>query len=410
MTKHVGPPTYVYWSAARRVWVGRFAYRCPECDRVLWPRKYSPYHEHSRDAYKAIGWAALWRQRWIREHKERHVTKARERAPRLWSAVRAYLTDKRTRGRSSWRIEASMCRRIFRRFGGITPIDRIKSHDVQRWRDDLIRNDLSPRTVNAYMALLAGIYHHANRLGADVSVPTRGIRRLDERKDRPPLTLSATQVRALFATLPAYERRQGPSMRAPSVPLRGLMLIAYYTLQREGSVFGVRWEDVNLDERLIVFPATKNWRHVGRVRVPIDGALLAYLQTHHPGPGASGYVHPNRAGQPYSDARKAWRTLIALTNIRLDRLARMRRRHGLSPLAEPIPPHFPLNNLRHTGASHLARSGAVSAQAVVEMMGDLSLATVERWYFNVGVEGVREDVRRARAHPELAAIERIAGR
>jgi integrase len=49
-------------------------------------------------------------------------------------------------------------------------------------------------------------------------------------------------------------------------------------------------------------------------------------------------------------------------------------------------------NFRHTGASHIAQRGKTPAHllAVVQMMGDTSVATVNRHYFKMEPELMRE--------------------
>ena len=68
-------------------------------------------------------------------------------------------------------------------------------------------------------------------------------------------------------------------------------------------------------------------------------------------------------------------------------------------------------NFRHTGASHIAQRGKTPAHllAVVKMIGDTSVATVNRHYFNIEPELMQELMlgwKRPDVHiPSLASAE-----
>lgn len=64
-------------------------------------------------------------------------------------------------------------------------------------------------------------------------------------------------------------------------------------------------------------------------------------------------------------------------------------------------------NFRHTGASHIAQRGKTPAHllAVVQMMGDTSVTTVNRHYFKMEPDLMREFVfGRARPNVDVASI------
>jgi len=298
--------------------------------------------------------------------------------------------------------------------GGDAEPDRMTADHVLRWRRELRRaRSLSPASANAYTALLKMILNHGIRRGRIKRSPAEHVTPLPVQRPDPE-TLTVEQMAALLEALADFERyqereRQQRKVRpmgtgTPSaVPLRGIVLTAYYTLARTRNVLELRWEQVDLEHRLIRFPETKNTRRAGvRVVAPMREPLHRYLVTARP-VDAGGWVFPSPAGRPYRDVRKAWRRLLGMAN---DRLAQAAAELGVAP--NLIPPGFRLYNLRHTGASHLAASGAMSAAEIAELMGDTRVETVERRYFRLDVERIRRGLERAATDEELAEVDRRA--
>lgn len=291
--------------------------------------------------------------------------------------------------------------------GRETPADNLTADRVLEWRRRL-RHDrkLGKVSANAYLGILKMILNHAVRRGRLATNPATAVTALPVQHPAPS-TLTVEQVRALFAALPAFENAQKRCQEArrtrpmgagsPSyVPLRGIVLTAYYTLARTGNVLRLRWEQIDLENGVIRFPQTKNTRRAGvRVVAPMRTPLRAYLSGL---PGShSGWVFPSPTGEPYVDVRKAWKALLKLADAELVKAGNM-----------PIPVMFRLYNLRHTGASHLAASGAMSAAEIAELMGDTRVETVERRYFKLDESRLRRRLELAAADPDLAAIDAAA--
>jgi len=287
--------------------------------------------------------------------------------------------------------------------------EALTTDHVLEWRRRLRRErDLSKSSANAYLALLKMVLALAVRRGRLASNPAAAVTALPiQRPD--PETLTVEQARALFSALPKFEllqaeresarRARAMGSGSPSaVPLRGIVLAAYYTLARTGNVLRLRWEEVDVEGGVIRFAETKNTRRAGvRVVAPMRAPLRRYLEERWPGPGAAGWVFPSPAtGQPFVDVRKAWVSLLRLANAELAGGAL-------------IPEGFRLYNLRHSGASHLAASGAMSAAEIAELMGDTRVETVERRYFKLDESRLRRRLELAAQDPDLAAIDAAAG-
>jgi hypothetical protein len=106
--------------------------------------------------------------------------------------------------------------------------------------------------------------------------------------------------------------------------------------------------------------------------------LVDYLLSIRP-QNARGLIHPNPAtGTAYTDIRKQWRRLLTIAERMLG-----------YKLTGKQSEFF---NFRHSGASHIAaRARDVKhLMGVVRMMGDTSLTTVNKHYFNIDDEILQE--------------------
>ena len=315
-------------------------------------------------------------------------------APTLRDITDAWLADARSRGVQVDVAERYRAEILLDALGpDLLARDLTTSHLDAAWKHLRADRNLGTTSANAYLALAKMILRravHHQQLAASPADPLRPI----PNPRRPPATLSAGQVQAIFEALGEFEKTRGDEP-----PMRGLVLCGYYTLARSGNVRRIRWEHVDLGGRMLVYPETKNTRRVGvRVVAPLLDPIYRYLLERHPGGAASGWVFPNPAtGEPYGAVRKSWAELVHLAN-------------KLLPTAERIPTGFRMYNLRHSGASHLAATGKMSALEIAELMGDTDVATVERWYFSLDSERIRASLSRAAKDRDLRELARAASR
>ena len=105
---------------------------------------------------------------------------------------------------------------------------------------------------------------------------------------------------------------------------------------------------------------------------------MEYLLSIRPA-NASGPIHANpETGRPYVDIRKQWKRLLAIAGEMLGYELTGKKAKFL--------------NFRPTGASHIAQRARTARNllAVVKMMGDTSVATVNRHYFNLEDDVMQE--------------------
>jgi integrase len=184
--------------------------------------------------------------------------------------------------------------------------------------------------------------------------------------------------------------------RCPSVvPLRGLCLIAYLTLMRPKNNKALTWEEVKIDLQTrtgwFKLDQHKNVNRGIKARGKLAKELVDYLLSIRPA-NARGLIHPNPAtGKAYVDLRKQWNRLMKIASRILG--------------YELTGKKADFFNFRHSGASHMAMKGnrPRDLMTVVRMMGDTSLTTVNRHYFNIDDE-MLEEVVEGWGVPELPAF------
>jgi integrase len=181
------------------------------------------------------------------------------------------------------------------------------------------------------------------------------------------------------------QEKKNRGLRSPSyIPLRGLCLLGYYTMMRPKCNRFLTWEELTLDAAnrsgWYQLDKHKNVNKGIKARGPLAAELVDYLATIRP-PNGCGPVHLNPStGEPYVDIRKQWYRLLEITSRMLGYDLEGKKGEFF--------------NLRHTGASDIARRGKTPAHllAVVKMMGDTSVATVNKHYFNIELDLMQEMV------------------
>ena len=323
-------------------------------------------------------------------------------------------------------IEAAAAELRVIRFGAVVDnyrrymIDGDKDYDHAKSRIDAIENffgrtrDTETLTYSMYEELLAEVCqmhpetqrHYANTLLAMLNrakaqriIPSHhleGVIVPTVVRDDEPTPWTRRELGIIMGpALRQYEREQADwnakvaqekknrGLRSPSyIPLRGLCLIAYYTMIRPGCNRALCWHEVTLDPDTLTgwykLDKHKNVNKGIKARGPLAKELVEYLLAIRP-PNASGLIHPNPAtGEAYSNIRKQWYRLMEIAGRMLGYELQARSADFF--------------NFRHTGASDIARRGRTATHllAVVKMMGDTSLATVNRHYFNIELEMMQE--------------------
>ena len=136
------------------------------------------------------------------------------------------------------------------------------------------------------------------------------------------------------------------------------IVLATHTGLRRGSLFHLRWDEVDLAQRVLRIPRTKNGRPLS---VPLNARALQTLQALHDAktsdsPYVFAHASGRYAGDPVRDSKNAFHTALELANIEA----------------------FTWHDLRHTFASWLMMRGA-SLRSVGELLGHQSVKMTLRY-------------------------------
>jgi integrase len=232
-------------------------------------------------------------------------------------------------------------------------LDRVTRRDLRLLVEDLLELGLDASSVRNALMPLRVLLRRAVEDGELAVNPAAGIAlpAVRGRRDR---IASPEEVRQLLAALPQ--------------PDRALWATAFYAGLRRGELVALRWQDVDLERRLLrVERAYDEKAHAfvepksraGRRVVPIIAALATAFDEHRTSAGAGELVFASRRGEPacgstlWRRARAAWGEA------------------GFAPIG--------LHEARHTYASTLIAAGA-DAKTVATLMGHASVQTTYDLY------------------------------
>ncbi len=137
--------------------------------------------------------------------------------------------------------------------------------------------------------------------------------------------------------------------------LTPMVLLAIHTGLRQGELFSLRWNYVDLDKSIITVAGDK--AKSGKTRhIPLNKNALYALHTWHKQCSNHDLVFPNKEGKQMDNVRKSWCSILKKSNIT----------------------NFRWHDLRHHFASRLVMAG-VDLNTVRELLGHSNLAITLRY-------------------------------
>jgi integrase len=234
------------------------------------------------------------------------------------------------------------CERYREAFGN-RDVATIKKQELLAWlTKEAAERNWKPSTRNRWQAGLSLIF----RVGIDNEKidknPAAGIKRKTENNGRVRF-LTAEEETAL---------RQVIAKRFPKFLPH--LEISLNTGMRQSEQYTLRWNQVDLERKIITLPKTKN----GTTRhIPLNGAVLAALETLKKGTDGTGYVFPSgRTGDGLQGARGWFKSAVAEAGVS----------------------DYTWHCHRHTFASRLVMAG-VDIRTVGELLGHKSLTMTMRY-------------------------------
>ncbi len=199
------------------------------------------------------------------------------------------------------------------------------------------REEVSPATVNRELALVKHMFTLAIKWKRASNNPVKEVKFFRERNQRLRF-LSEEEIHRLIESCE-------PNLKA-------IVITAITTGMRRSEIFGLKWQDVDLERKQIILDETKSG--VSR-KMPINDALnelLLNLKSR----VSHEYVFLNRFGKPYKDVKTSFKTAL--------------RKAGIEGAT--------FHTLRHTFASHLVMSN-VNLRTVQELLGHKSFQMTMRY-------------------------------
>jgi len=240
-----------------------------------------------------------------------------------------YLPHAKARKRS-WQTEVGILQRHILPVFSDSKLEAITRFALSRWLEGLRDKGLSPSTCNRALFLVKYIFNCARRWGFMAESPAQDVQSLPEKEFRERY-LSEEEARQLIDALAAEKDQQAANV----------VRLLLFTGARKSEVLAARWENVDLERRILTVPLSKS----GKARhIPLSDAALQVLSEI---PHKSEWLFPSsRTDSHISTIYDAW--------------DRVRERAGLKDVR--------LHDLRHSFASFLVNSGC-SLYEVQKILG-----------------------------------------
>lgn len=252
------------------------------------------------------------------------------------------------------------------------PLADITAAQIEKFKTDRLKAGMKPATVNRDLDRIRGALSRAVDFGLLQAHPLQPVKRVkgedntrvrylsddEEKALRKALaardTLAATQRASANAWRSKRDIEPLPAITDYSDHLTPLVLVALNTGLRRGELFGLTWENVNLDaKRLTVAAGTAKSRRARHI--PLNLEAVEVLRALKPRK-AAGLVFPGEGGGRLTNVNKSWAGIV--TAAELD--------------------DFRFHDLRHTFASKLVMRG-VDLNTVRELLGHSDIKMTLRY-------------------------------
>lgn len=257
--------------------------------------------------------------------------------------------------------------------GGIRLID-IRPFHLEKVKRSMIKQEKSPRTVQAVLALARQVWNHARNNGVvNADWPGRSVKagRFDNRRMRF-LTYEETDIML-------------EKFKEVSPQLHNMALLSLDTGVRAGEIFSLTWENVNIETGQFMV-AGKNGKNrtaymTDRVRIMFEAL-----------PESQGLVFPSRTGEMIGQISSTSERAIEAIGLN-DGVVDSRNKATF-------------HSLRHTFASRLVENGT-DLIVVQRLMGHSTLAMTER-YSHVRNESLQSAIQKMEKATKKAAKDQAA--
>jgi len=217
---------------------------------------------------------------------------------------------------------------VFPVFGNV-PIDKIKRKDLKAFFDKLLIKGVAPNTVSLIRSPISGVLAHALDSELIENNPIVGMKLLKKKKSAEIIPLSKDEVGLLLGAVKQYQ----DGLYYPTI------LCALRTGMRIGEIAGLKWKDLDFENRLIEVRRSCRRRRVtptktGRSRrvdmTPQLAEALRELQTSQKVKPLQGWVFANKKGGTlrYMTLRAVLTACLKLAGLRNIRIHDLRHTYA----------------------------------------------------------------------------------
>jgi len=263
--------------------------------------------------------------------------------PALDRFAKEYLSYVRdTVKKRSWKRDELCLRHLINFYKGRILSD-IKAQDVEDYKTARL-SEVSPATVNRELEVLRHLFNLADRWDRFFGknpVSRAGLLPMNNKKER---ILTIDEEKKLLAACDPY--------------LRNIIVAALYTGMRKGEIISLKWDNVDLESKLIIIDQTNSKSKKTR-RIPVNSIMKRLLLELKLKSADNDYVFQSSKRTPYLRQDSLNRAfMLALKKANIDGLR--------------------FHDLRHTAATRMIELGA-SIVAVKEILGHSSLDMTMRY-------------------------------
>jgi integrase len=265
--------------------------------------------------------------------------------------------SKANKASSSYRRDTISIKNLSKCFG-TRMISEMTASDLERYKIERSK-EVSMATVNRELSCIKHMFNKAVHWGYLTRNPLRDVQDFKEPPGRVRY-LTDVEIEILLNSCFGH--------------IKNIVTVALNTGMRKGEILNLRWQDVDLRNRLIIIRNAKN--NESRT-IPINETLHDMFRMLIPTTDGE-YIFANKEGKPFGDVRTSFRNAL--------------RRAGIKD--------FRFHDLRHTFASKLVMRG-VDIRTVQTLLGHKDIAMTMR-YSHLSDSHLKEAVKKLEVGTKLA--------
>ena len=250
--------------------------------------------------------------------------------------TKMYLESYSKPNKKSWQRDEASIKHLNSSFGG-RYLYEITSLDMENYKRKRMEEKAMPGTIDKELQCLKHIFVKAKEWGKIKENPAVKVKLL---------RIDNTRLRYL------EEEEIKKLVNACSEHLKPIVIVALLTGMRRGEVLGLKWRDIDFNQRVIYLLNTKNGEKRAVYMDEIVYTTLIGVKRREDSP----YVFCKKDGKPYGNLRRSFANALEKAGIK----------------------DFHFHDLRHSYGSQLAMKG-YPLQAIQKLMGHKSIRMTQRY-------------------------------